>query len=44
MYPTTTQFDTRLRELLEEIAQVKAYLDELSGRERGDDEERAACK
>jgi hypothetical protein len=34
----------RLRELPEEIAQTKAYLDELSERDRGDDEEHAACK
>lgn len=44
MYPATTQFDTRLREIVEEIAELKAYLDDLSGGDRGEDEERAACK
>ena len=44
MYPATTQFDTRIREIVEEIAEIKAYLDDLNGRDRGDDEERVVCK
>jgi hypothetical protein len=38
MYPATTQFDTRIRELVEEIAEIKATLDELSERTRSCDE------
>jgi hypothetical protein len=44
MYPATTQFDTRVRELVEEIAEIKAYLDGLNERDRGDEEDHAACK
>jgi hypothetical protein len=29
MYPAQKQFDTRVRELIEEIAEVKLYLDAL---------------
>jgi hypothetical protein len=44
MYPATTQFDTKLRELLEEAAQLKACLDELEPSEpaRDDREPRLA--
>ena len=35
MYPATTQFDTRIRELVEEIAEIKATLDDLSERALG---------
>jgi hypothetical protein len=38
MYPATTQFDTRIRELVEEIAELKATLDDLSERTRSCDE------
>ena len=38
MYPATTQFDTRIREIVEEIAEIKATLDELSERTRSCDE------
>jgi hypothetical protein len=38
MYPATTQFDTRIRELVEEIAEIKATLDDLSERTRSCDE------
>ena len=38
MYPATTQFDTRIRELAEEIAEIKATLDDLSERTRSCDE------
>jgi hypothetical protein len=34
MYPAQTQLDTRVRELIEEIAEVKLYLDALE--EHGD--------
>lgn len=34
MYPAQTQLDTRVRELIEEIAEVKLYLDALD--EHGD--------
>jgi hypothetical protein len=44
MYPATIQFDTRVRELVEEIAEIKAYLDGLSEQNRGDEEDHAACK
>ncbi len=38
MYPATTQLDTRIRELVEEIAEIKAMLDELECRSRGSDD------
>jgi hypothetical protein len=38
MYPATIQFDTKVRELIEEIAEIKATLDDLSERSRSCDE------
>ena len=38
MYPAITQFDTRLRELVDEVAELKATLDDQSERTRSCDE------
>ena len=43
MYPAITQFDTKIRELLEEAEQIEARLDELKERDRRDRELRLAA-
>ena len=39
MYPAQKQLDTRVRELIEEITEVKVYLDALEDHDAGPDGE-----